>query len=526
MGSEATEHTNVTEAHDSPFLGSLFEPVLVTVMIICIGISMKNLILTIYPPWNGAPYLVGMILVTIEAISSHRIIRRHRHLREKWYRFRLAEWIGILLCMKALTYLNKPCGVTFADIQRWLMEPIHFLSVEFMTYSLSALVIWHITIHTLKAFDAVYDPFLGVSRSTDPLQALIHRFYLGGVMIILISGLAQFFFRTGMKALMDLAHPMIKEDFFNVLAYFILGLILLSRTHLNLQLLQWRREKIDISHHLTRRWAKYGFLVLAIIVPIAFTLPTRYTTDFLTSIKILLLYGLKGIIYSFKFILDIFVFCLEWVLSFFSFKEEIVEEISKGRPIPPVQDTIDASPSDIVPSFIFWIIVLAIMVYFLRIYFKDHPGFLNWIKPIRFRYPWLVWLNKLWQWLKGNVQSAIHFIPEIIILHSKTKEASARTKRKWLRLSALSAREKILYYYLSTLRRAAKYGVNRQKDQTPNEYAPRLYQSMPDMDKEIQLLTETFIHARYSLDTFDHEQASLVKTTWRQIRRVLRKKRK
>jgi hypothetical protein len=179
-----------------------------------------------------------------------------------------------------------------------------------------------------------------------------------------------------------------------------------------------------------------------------------------------------------------------------------------------------------VPSFIFWIIVLAIVVYLLGMYFKDHPGLLKWVKSIRFHFPWLAWLNTLWQWIKGGVQSAIRFIPEIVTLRSKTKKASGRTKRRWLRLSVLSAREKILYYYLSTLRRAAKYGVSRQKDQTPNEYAPRLYQSMPDMDKEVQLLTGTFVHARYSRDPMNNEQASLAKKTWQRIRWALRNKRK
>jgi hypothetical protein len=525
MGGEIIEQNKVTETPYNPWMDGLFEPALLTAMITCLGISLKNLIKANNPSWSGTYFLAGMVWVTIEAIYSYRTIRRHRHIRDKRLRFRLAEWGIILLSMKALTYLNKSWSMTLGDIQRWVADPLRFMSMEFVIYSFLAFLTWHITTSTMKAFDALFDPFRRASTSVDPPKPLIHRFYQGGIILVLISGLAQWFSRTRLGDPIDFSRPSIKGVFFNVLAYFVLGLVLLSRTHLNLHLVEWRKQKIDVSHQLIRRWAQYGFTALATITLTAFFLPTRYTLGFLTSIKLLLLYGLKGILYFITFIWGIVFLCLKWLMSLFSLGGNLFQEKFNGTPKLP-ESNIEASPSEILYSYIFWIIVLAIFLYLLRTYFKDNPGLLKWIKAIRFRYSWLAWLGKFWQWLKGGVQSAIDLLPGLAVLGSKKGETSTRLKRRWPLLSKLSAKEKILYYYLSTLRRAEQCGLNRLKHQTPKEFAFRLNQTIPDMAGEIDLLTEAFVHARYSLDVFDDAQASLVKTTWQQIRKVLRKKQK
>jgi len=522
MGAEIIEQNKVTEAPYNPWMDGLFEPALLTAMITCLSISLKNLIKANNPSWSGTYFLAGVVLVTIEAIYSYRTIRRYRHIRDKRLRFRLAEWGIILLSMKALTYLNKSWSMTLVDIQRWVANPLRFMTMEFVIYSFLAFLTWHITTSTMKAFDTLFDPSMRASASIDPPQPLIHRFYQGGIILVLISGLAQRFSGTILGDPIDFNRPSVKGVFFNVLVYFVLGLVLLSRTHLNLHLVEWRKQKIDVSHQLIRRWAQYGFTALAMITLTAFFLPTRYTLGFLTSIKLLLLYGLKGIIYFITFIWGIMFLCLKWLMSLFPLGGNLFREEFKSIP-KRSEGNIEASPSEILYSYIFWIIVLAIFVYLLRTYFKDNPGLFKRIKAIRFRYPWLAWVGKFWQWLKRGVQSAIDLLPGLVVLGSKKGETSTRLKRRWPLLSKLSAKEKILYYYLSTLRRAGKCGLNRQKDQTPKEFAFRLNQTIPDMAGEIELLTEAFVHARYSLDVFDDTQASLVKTTWKQIRKVLRK---
>jgi hypothetical protein len=532
MGAEILEQKENTEAPYNPWIDGLFEPAVLTGMITCLSIALMHLIKANNPSWQGTYFVAGMVLVTIEAISSYRTMysyramRRRGRINDKRVRFRLAEWAGILFTMKVVTYSGKPWSVTLADIHRWVMEPLHFVTMEFLIYSSLAFLIWHITTSAMKAFETLFDPFVGASTSIDPLQPLINRFYCGGVVLILISGLAQWFSRTGPGDLIDLSRPSIKGVFSNVLLYFLLGLILLSRTHLTLHLAAWRKQKLDVSRQLIRRWAQYGFTALAVITLTAFFLPTRYTLGFLTSVKLLLQYGLKGIICFATLLWGIMFFCLKWLMSLFSFREDMFQEEVRNIHELPEQATIEASPSEILYSYIFWIIVFAIFVYLLGTYFKDNPGLLTWIRSIRFRFSWLAWLGRLWQWLKGGVQSAIDLLPGFVVLSPEERKAPARLKRRRPLLSKLSAKEKILYYYLSLLRRAERCGLNRRKDQTPKEFAFRLTQNIPDMDEEVDLLTEAFVHARYSLDSFDDTQASSVRTTWQHIRKVLRKRQK
>jgi hypothetical protein len=128
--------------------------------------------------------------------------------------------------------------------------------------------------------------------------------------------------------------------------------------------------------------------------------------------------------------------------------------------------------------------------------------------------------------LAGWVQAGIDMIPKPVRLRQQPEAVETRQRWRWPRLGRMSARERILYYYLNTLKRSEKVGVVRQKHQTPTEFVPELNQTLPDLEGEVNLLTEAFVRARYSRDTFNIEHVSLVKTIWEQIRAGLRRTRK
>jgi hypothetical protein len=88
-------------------------------------------------------------------------------------------------------------------------------------------------------------------------------------------------------------------------------------------------------------------------------------------------------------------------------------------------------------------------------------------------------------------------------------------------LGGLSARERILYYYLNILDRVAKRGPTRRSSQTPYEYEPDLSQTIPEAQPAINALTEAFVRARYSRESWLEAQADLAKALWQQIRREL-----
>jgi hypothetical protein len=108
------------------------------------------------------------------------------------------------------------------------------------------------------------------------------------------------------------------------------------------------------------------------------------------------------------------------------------------------------------------------------------------------------------------------------------RSESKRLTGSWgrFRLGRLNARERILYYYLNILKRAERRKLTRKAHETPYEYEPNLEQAVPDVEAEVQQLTDIFVRARYSREGFDDEQAGLVKQQWQRIRGALRRSRK
>jgi hypothetical protein len=102
--------------------------------------------------------------------------------------------------------------------------------------------------------------------------------------------------------------------------------------------------------------------------------------------------------------------------------------------------------------------------------------------------------------------------------HQKPPEMPFRL----FRLGALSPRERILYYYLSILRRAGQLGFPRRRSQTPYEYGQAMVPHLEGAEREMATLTQSFIEARYSQHLFDRMQDRQVRARWRQVKAALR----
>ena len=74
-------------------------------------------------------------------------------------------------------------------------------------------------------------------------------------------------------------------------------------------------------------------------------------------------------------------------------------------------------------------------------------------------------------------------------------EEPAGSPWRFIRLNALSAREQIRYFYLSTVRRAGERGVPRDRSETPSEFAADLKENWPEAEVDIEALTDAFLHA-------------------------------
>jgi len=525
MGPDFIKKDDLTEMQQNPWVENFFRPALLVGMITCLSVAIVNLIQTFNPSWHRTYILAGMILVTIEAVYSYRILKIQGRIRDINWSFRLGEWGSLMLVLKALTYVNEPWRATVTDIQNWATEPMGIFTMEYSIVITLSFLIWYATTNTMKIFDALFDLFANQSDAGDPFSNLTNRFYYGGGLLIFISGVTHWISREGLGVLTDFSRPRVKGVFFNALIYFVLGLILLSQTQLNIHYAKWQLQKIDVSATLIKRWALYGTTVLVIVGGAVFFLPTSYTMGFLSSAKLMLQYGINAVLYLAQIAWTIIYFPFKWLMMSPPPLDSIIyqKEAAKDRPIFSPEYDISAPASDVVQSFIFWIVFLAVVVFILRTYLKDHPEILKWLRNLRLHYSWFTWLARIWQWLKGSAQAVIELMPKPVILHTGEPDTATERNRRWFRLGKMSARKRIIYYYLSTLRRAQKAGINRHTSQTPTEFAPRLAKILPDKNAEINQLTETFVHARYSRDTFIHTQAHSIKRLWKNIRIALKR---
>ena len=137
-------------------------------------------------------------------------------------------------------------------------------------------------------------------------------------------------------------------------------------------------------------------------------------------------------------------------------------------------------------------------------------------------------LTRLWNWLGKlftNVQKGISRSLQAARERLRAAVgASALPVGSYLSTRRLDPRQKITFFYLALIRRGGEKGLPRRPSQTPYEYASTLERALPEVEEDIDTLTQAFIEARYSPRPVQAEQVNLVKSTWERLRKTIRKK--
>jgi hypothetical protein len=332
--------------------------------------------------------------------------------------------------------------------------------------------------------------------------------------------------QAGFSSLIDWRRPNLGGVIFNVLIYFTLGLILLSQVNLSRLMIHWRVQNITPPAGLARKWAQYGLAFLGLVMLIAFLLPTRYTLGFLATAAILVQFLINLFVFLFQLVIILITLPLTWLLSLFGVTTAGGGPEAGPPPVLPPPAAGATYPwLEVLRSLIFWLVALGIIGYLLKIYLEDHPELLESLKKFRPLNLILQLLGSLWAMLRGWTQAGLEMIPSVLKLSRSGQNGASGLGgiTGWLGLRRLSARERILYYYLNILERAKKKASGRKQHETPYEYEPNLSQSAPDAKPEVHDLTDIFVQARYSQKPFNEAEATLVKREWQQIRNALRR---
>jgi len=533
MVSESVNSAEFSLPKRNPWDDYVFRPLLLTIMISCISISVIGLGRALRPGWWGGQLLIGMILATIEAIYSFRWLVNPRARGISVYRYRLAELGVLALILKVISYLGQPWSEIGQNLQLILREPLNFFSLDYLLMLALAFLAWLVTQGTMADFEALYDPYTFRSERIPPLDKLAARFFWGGGFLIIVSGLtllaAEAGFLKGLVSLADLERPGIGGLVFNALVYFVLGLAMLSQVRLATLLTRWHIQKVTVVGDLGRRWAKYGLAFLGVVALLIIFLPTGYSVGIFESATLAISLVITVVLSILQVILFLLSAPLFWLFSLLGGDSPATGGGGGFSPAPPILPRGGDAPlwSEILRSFIFWLVFTFTALYLIKIYLADHPELLDALK--RFRpFGWLFGIfATLVVWLVQFIQAGLDLIPKRIELTSPAKAAATTSMRRRLpRLGGQSSRERILYYYLNTIERAAQVGPTRQKHQTPYEFEPHLSQPIPEVKAEVDLLTSAFVLARYSREEFDNEHAALIKTVWQRVRSALREARK
>jgi len=196
-------------------------------------------------------------------------------------------------------------------------------------------------------------------------------------------------------------------------------------------------------------------------------------------------------------------------------------------PHPPLQEGrgIALDWLGLLRSLLFWGAILLVVFYTVRSYLRDRPELLRavtQVAPARTLRRWWASLKRWFKrWRVQLGQAARKHLP-----HGLPRQAPggtlSRGRFRFFRLGALSARERVLYYYLSILRRAGQQGRPRQRHQTPYEYAETLTPHLPQDQGEMDALTQAFVEARYSAHPVALDQERRVRDVWRRVKAALR----
>jgi hypothetical protein len=282
-----------------------------------------------------------------------------------------------------------------------------------------------------------------------------------------------------------------------------------------------------VAQGLANHWARYSVILVSLAALAAFLLPTGYTFGLLDVVAALV-YGLGYLATWFGMLLWLlFNLLLALFAPFFG------NEPSPLPSPPPSLELLEAgteanglggaSPPwfEILRSLVFWTAALAMVFYVIRSYLRDRPELLAALVSLRPIRAVRDFLANLWRRLTGLAEAVAERAPRQLSWR-RTRQKPPEVRFRLFRLGALSPRERILYYYLSILRRAGQLGFPRHRAQTPHEYDQAIEPHLEGAEKEMFTLTQSFVEARYSRHSFDRSQDRQVRARWRQVKAALR----
>ena len=523
-----------------PALVRALRPLAVAGMLACIGMSLSQLIASVNPAWPGAILIWLLFGVSLESMHAYRLLEARSVGARDRGRFRFVEWVVILLAVRLVFYLGKPAGSLAADAWAWSSNLARFFDTGFVLSSLLVLCFWAAALvlaQTLAELDAADFELHQASSELESYlwqtmprhgrrdrSALLRRvsamFLGGGIVMIVLAGMA----RVNVRELITLQHARVNGPILSVLLYFALGLLVISQAHYAALKAGWDLDRMPVWDQIGKRWvvAAIGFLLLVGVV--AMLLPVGYSVGLIATMSSVVQwvwYILVQIVVAVLFVIGLIV---SLIAHLFAGKPiDTSFELSAPPALPAQAVTAEGSPAawwPLVRSVIFWTGLLVVVGYSLLAYVRDRWGLFKGLSFLR----WIERLRELFGKTRGGLTDLLERMQEGVLRWRARRGGEPDAGRpRFFSLGRLSARERVRYFYLSTVRRAEKVGLARKPSQTPLEYEAVLTVAAAE-DESVDTLTGAFVQAQYSLADVTPVDADQAKGAWQRVKRALQRR--
>jgi Domain of unknown function (DUF4129) len=455
-----------------------------------------------FDPLDDLSYLLIVCpIVCVEGLYSARLIRQQNLYSWDVPKFRAVELIGLGLLVKlsaALSSGNFPANLVALDLRTGLGIVV-------------CLMLWLSMLDTAQDFRNLDVPPVGYTPAdyVSPLARLTVRFFGGGVLMLAAMGVLHLE-RASIAPLIPV-----------VLAYFVLGLLIMPELRFQMSRHRWDSLGISCGEQVVTSWKRAALVLVGLALLIAVLLPTSYLGGLLEFLRsaFLVLSGLVMFVISFLFWL------IMLPLRLLTGTANEPNNVAPTLPqLPPLTEQASAAPNPLL-ALLPKIALLTVVTYIVITYFRDHPELWAMIKRLELvrilHNLWLA-LRRSWSTVAGRIAISL---PSALPALLRRNRAAGQSFR-FIRLGGLSAREQLLYFYLSVLRRAHERGIARTPVQTPFEFGETLKPNLPQSQEDLDKLTNAFVEARYSSHSIGATRAKQVESSWKRVKQALRNVRK
>jgi hypothetical protein len=520
--------------------------VVVSLMMGCVAITLVLFGGKLSPNWELSFLPIFCTLIALERMVSTRRIKRLLVFSKSWFFYHSAQWTFVLIILKVILLISHPPESLWLEAQLWRVDIFtYFFNSEYLLAIILVGIIWMITGYLAHLLDEMsleealirYETAVAAPVSTPPVrERLLGTIFAIGFILVILTALMRIDFRMLFEGNTDnfsfQSLPYLAAGAWNVLLYFLLGLILMSQSQFARLNARWRFQKIEVTSKLAGQWALYSALFIIFLALLASILPTNYSLGILSVIGYVLRFIFGIIVYIIGMVWMVVASLFNLILSLLGITSQ--SEVSTPPtaftpPEPPIESPITGAYPwlELIKSLVFWMVFIGIVGFSIVQFVRQHEGILTAIRGV----PGLSWLSKIISWLFGGLRG----INERISLVVESGLERFRNRRRpqlfpdipgYINLRRLRPRQRVYFFFLAMIRRGGERGITRTKAQTPYEYANTLKGEIPDVEDDVTSLTKAFVDARYSRGDFDDEKVHLVKRFWERIRGALRAVRK